>query len=187
MIEDAKSLAEITQILTSVLQEKPNEWLPVYAALGGSLAGALGTFFPSFLIEKYKDKQESNRLLSSLLAEVQALLNIIEYREYGDSIKKIISYLKTQKINTTQRLTVIVPDHYCRIYQENAGKIGIIPYKHAHKIIIFYQLIDAVVQDVKPNGVLSNGTTIESFEAADIILTKAVIIGNELIQNINNN
>lgn len=183
MIEETKSIAEIMQILAALMEEKPNEWLPVYAALGGAIAGALGAFFPSYLIERYKSTKGSDRLLSSLLAEVQALLSIIEYRGYRDSIKEIITFLNTQEKGTTYKLTVLVPEHYCRIYQENAGNIGIIPYEYAHRIIIFYQLIDAIVQDVKAGGVFSNGATIEAYQETDKIFSRAIEIGHELIKS----
>jgi hypothetical protein len=120
-------------------------------------------------------------LLASLLAEISALLQIIEHRKYHESIKEVIEHLKDQPPGTTHSYTVEVPTHYSRIFQENCSSIGRIDKFYSEKIIIFHQLIDAVVQDVKPGGVISKGANLDTFEETEKILSRAIEIGNELL------
>ena len=64
--------------------------------------------------------------------------------------------------------------------QSNCENIGAIKKEYAKKIIQFHQLVDAVVQDIKPGGIVSNGATIEVFKELDEIFTQALQVGSEL-------
>ena len=163
------------------LETKPNEWLPVYAALGGAFAGAIASFFPTFLLERYRENKQSSRVLAALLAEISAFLEVIEHRKYHDSIKKVIEHLKDQPAGTTYSYSVCVPEHYSRIYQANSSNIGAIDKTYGQKIVIFHQLVDSVVQDVKPGGIISNGADVEAFKELEKIFARAILIGNELL------
>ena len=77
-------------------------------------------------------------------------------------------------------LSVDVPLHYSRVYQENCKNIGVISNEVASEIIIFHQLIDAVVQDIKPNGAFSSGATLETFEQMLKIFEQALSVGRKL-------
>jgi len=180
--EDVKNLTETLKMLGELIESKPNEWLPLYAALGGAIAGAIASFFPTFMLERYREKKYSRRILASLLSEISALLEIVQHRGYHKSIKDKIEYLRTQPVGSTCSFTVHVPEHYSRIYQENCANIGAIDEFYSQKIVIFHQLIDSIVQDVEPGGIISSGAKIGAFEEIDIIFTRAIQIGNELLQ-----
>jgi hypothetical protein len=181
-LDEIKNLTEACkEALVAITKSKPSEWLPLYTAFGGTIVGAIASFFPTFFLERYREKVQSRRVLASLLAEISAFLEVIEHRKYHYSVKKAIEYLETQPAGTTYSYSVSVPDHYSRIYQENCGNIGAINKKYAQKIVIFHQLIDAVVQDVKPGGIISNGANINDFKEMENIFTRAIKIGNELL------
>lgn len=180
--DDIKNITETLQMISQMTQEKPNEWLPLYAALGGAVAGAIASFFPTLLLERHRENNQSRRLLASLITEIHALVKIIEHRNYQGAVKDIIAHLKTQPPASTYAFTVAIPKHYSRIYQENCGRIGSVTEFYAKRIVIFHQLIDSIVQDIQPGGVISGGGTLKSFEEADKLFTQAIAISNELFE-----
>ncbi len=172
--EDIKNL---TETVASSIGTQPINWLPLLLA---ALLGSLVAFLPTFVLECYRDHKFSKRILIALLAEISALIEIAERRKYQESIREVISYLATQPEGTAYTFTVKVPDHYSRIFQSNCENIGAIKKEYAKKIIQFHQLVDAVVQDIKPGGIVSNGATIEVFKELDEIFTQALQVGSEL-------
>ena len=183
--EEIKALTETIKILTEMAETKPNEWLPVYAALCGAVAGAIASFFPTWFLEKHRDRRYSDKIQNCLLAEIYALLEIIKHRCYLTSIRAVIEHLKAQPRGTKYAFTVIVQPHYSRVYEENCRDIGLVRNDIAVKIVVFHQLIDSLVQDVQPGGVMSVGATIESYEEMEKIFSRAIQIGNDLIEKHN--
>lgn len=47
---------------------------------------------------------------------------------------------------------------------------------------MFHQLIDSIVQDIQPGGLISNGAPLKSFEEADKLFTQAINISDELFK-----
>lgn len=184
-LEDIKALAETLKIASELSVSKPNEWLPVYAALGGAIAGAIATFFPTFLLERYRERKVSKRLLNSMLAEVFALVQVIEHRGYLTSIRGIIAELERDVEGAIRIFFADIPAHYSRIYQENCGAIGSIPQRYAEEIVMFHQIIDATVQDIKIDGRLSRNPTIDSYIEVEKMVVKALDIANSLLNKHN--
>ena len=180
--EEIKSLAETLQIATEIVQTKPNEWFPVYAALGGAFTGAIASFFPTYLLDRSRERRHSRRLLAALLAEISSILEIIKHRKYKEILDRIIDNLKEEPLGRTSTFTIDSPLHYSRIFQENCSNIGAIDKLNAPKIVIFHQLIDAAVQDVKLGGIFSNGADIHAFKETEKIFAKTIKIGNELVK-----
>lgn len=183
--EDVQALADTLRIISEITASKPNEWLPVYAALGGAVAGAVASFFPTWLMEKRREINFSKQVENCLLSEIAALVEIIDHRSYLSAINAAVEYLRTQPENSEYVLVVDVPAHYSRVYQDNCKNIGVVPSDIACKIITFHQLIDAVVQDIKPNGPFSSGVTLEVFEEMLRIFEQALTIGRELTKTHN--
>ncbi len=178
--EDIKALTETLKLVTEMAESKPSAWLPLYAALGGAVAGAIASFFPTWILEKRRDHKFSMQVESCLLAEIFALLEIIEHRGYLNSMREVVAHLKTLPEGTTYCFTVDVPQHYSRVYQENCTNLGVVRIETAKNIVVFHQLIDAIVQDIKPGGIASVGATIEAFEQMESIFAKAIEIGHDL-------
>ncbi len=179
--DEIKALTETVKMLKEMAESKPNEWLPVYAALGGAIAGSIASFLPTLFLEKRRDHKYSRQIQSSLLAEVSALLEIISHRKYLESIQEVIESLSTQPAGTTYSFAVDVPPHYSRVYQENCINIGVVQEDVAREIVVFHQLIDAVVQDVKLCGHVSEGAELEAFIEMEAILKRAIEIGNKIV------
>ena len=73
-----------------------------------------------------------------------------------------------------------VSKEYSRIYQANAHQIGVIQTEQAVDIVRFHQLMDAVVQDVRPGGLLSNGAQLHAFTETEKIFKSALEVGRKL-------
>ena len=183
--EDAQSIAETLKVVSELTSSKPNEWLPVYAALGGAIAGAIASFFPTWLIERRREAAFAKQIESCLLAEISALVEIIDRRGYLSALKDVADYLRQSPEGTQYKFAVDVPSHYSRVYQDNCKHIGVVRSDIAQQIIVFHQLVDAVVQDMKPNGVFSEGATLETFEEMEVIFGEAMDIARKLLQEHN--
>jgi hypothetical protein len=182
---DPKQLTEAmetAQLVKSILGPQRNEWLPVIAAVGGALVGGLVTIVPNYLIELSKRKNECRAVTSALLAEVRALLTIIEHRKYIESFRQITLQLESNP-SSTYKISVKVPVHYSRVYQAHIDRLGLINPQQAAKIIEFHQLLDSVVQDIEPSGLIAEqGGNAEAFEQLIAISESAIRIGKELTE-----
>lgn len=177
--EEIKAVAETLKIFGDMTASKPNEWLPVFAALGGAVAGAIASFFPTWLIEKRRESAFSKQIQNCLVAEVSSLVEIIEHRNYLAAIKAAVNHLKLNP-KDKYSLVVDVPPHYSRVYQDNCKHIGVVDAQVAREIITFHQLIDAVIQDMKSDGPFSSGASLETFEEMESIFERAICIGRKL-------
>ena len=178
---ELKSLVETLKLIGEMNESTPDPWLPLYAALGGAIA----SFFPTWLIERRREKAFSKQIENCLISEISALLEIIDHRNYLATITNTVEYLKSQPKGTKASLFVDVPSHHSRVYQENCRNIGVVSDEKAKKIVIFHQLIDAVIQDIKPNGAFNSGAELETFVEMEIIFRNALDIGRELTKSMN--
>ena len=181
--EDINGIVEILKALNDPTVVKPNEWLPVYAALGGAAMGAIVSIIPNWVIESRRERSFSKQIKRCIIAEISAILKIAEQRKYLDAIQSAVNHLKI-KPNENYMLVADIPDHYSRVYQENCKHLGVVDSKVSADIIIFYQLIDAVVQDIKPNGTFSANPTLPAYEETLNILTEALEIARNLQESI---
>lgn len=182
---DTKQLLEAVETLRAIkaLFESPqNEWLPVIAAIGGALVGAVSTIIPNYLLELKKRRDERLSVTNALVAEVQAILTIVEHRKYIESMKQVVDGLR-ERPGTLFQYRVQIPDHYSRVYQAHVARLGVVERKLAARLIEFHQLVDAVVQDIGPGGVIADhGGNLESFEQLVQISEAAVLIGRSLVK-----
>ncbi len=158
----------------------PNIIIPAVTGIVGAFVGAISSFVPSLISEHFKNKKISELIEASLVSEIQALVEISETRKYMHGLEQASIYLKSQPFETEIPFTVNIPDHYSRIYQSNAHQIGAVNRSKAVDIVRFYQLADAVVQDIKPGGVLSQGGNLKAYEEAIDILGQALEIGRKI-------
>jgi hypothetical protein len=178
---DTQQLIEVLQAVEAI-KSKPNEWLPVFAAIGGAFVGAISSFFPALLLERHRRKVEASTVKAALVAEISSLLKIIKARQYIDDVKNIIEdFKKTPDMELSYK--VQVPEHYSRVYQSHINKLGLLKTNEVTKIIEFYQMIDAVVQDLKPGGCISEGDVgIDAYHEMLEIFEVALSIGSEIIK-----
>ncbi|MDD9197567.1 hypothetical protein PVK62_17240 [Aliivibrio sp. S3MY1] len=170
---------EFLIILETIAKQQPSEWVPVVSALGGALVGGLVTFFPTKYLEESRSKAFSKQIQNSIIAEVSVLVRIIENRKYVESMTEAVEHLRKYPEGEFT-LVADIPSHYSLIYQEQCKNIGVLDREVARNIINFYQLIDAVVQDIKPNGTFSAYAPLEAYQESLAMFQLAVEIGKNL-------
>jgi len=184
---DTKTVLEVVEIMKgvkSLLGATPNPYLPVYSALGGAFVGAVATFIPTTITTILKEKKETKTLTLAIYAEIKAIIELIEKRSYFETTKTIVDKMeKGLRGNSTYQ--IIVPEEYCVVYKNNIASIGKLDSALLVKIVMFYQLIDAVIQDVKPGGLLNTAPRgVEPFKELLAIGTHMVAIGQEIVEEI---
>lgn len=183
---DAKQLLEAAQILEAMNHSVKNEWLPVFAAIGGALVGGIATFVPSFLLERQRRKDERLTVTNALLAEVRSILSIVEQRQYLKNIREKEALLREKSPEETIKFSIRIAKHYSRVYQSHVDRLGTLDSAFATKIIQFHQLLDSVVQDVSPGGVIAEDEgNHQAFSQLVEITEKAINLGEELVRDSN--
>lgn len=158
----------------------PNILIPALAGILGAMVGAVASFVPNLITDYFRSKREAKKIEASLIAEVKALIEVADARNYQTTLEQICVYLQSKPQGTIYQFTVNVSQEYSRIYQANAHQIGVIQSEQAVDIVRFHQLVDAVVQDVRPGGLLSNGAQLHAFTETEKIFKSALDIGRNL-------
>ena len=182
---ETKEFLESVQTLQAMnlLCGKESEWLTFVKTISSVIIGSFIGFLSSYLLQKQKDKREEKSLSSAMIAEIDAILRVIEKRGYIEGLEQEVAALENGDIEDSE-YSVIIPGHYSRLYQSNASRIGLINNKLSSRIITFHQLIDSVVQDISPNGTISkNKVSADDLRETIKFLKDAVKLGNEINAN----
>lgn len=167
-----KTIQALQGLKTLLGQQDP--WIPVYAAIGGALVGAIAAIFPNQIIESIKERREVKALSSSIVLEVSAIITTIEHRKYIESLELNKSYRMSFK--------VVVPDNLFCIYHANLDRVGKIDPCIREKVVTFYHLVEAVISDIKPGGLLSSPETgPETYKVTAKSLREAVKVGRKIM------
>lgn len=127
--------------------------------------------------------QERTSVRVAIVAEVLALRKIAVERDYLSSLVELQTQLLAipEHERPEASLQVRIPEHYCRVYVANLGKLGYLSPEDAQLVVSFYQYVDSVVQDVTKGGILYEGTNDpEAFAEAAAILKFALDVAQQL-------
>ena len=161
-----------------------DKWLPVGAAIGGAFIGGVVSYLPNRLLEMHKREVEIDAVRNALITEIKSIVSIVQKRQYVEHMDMAIAFLKEAENGTRQRYSVRVPDHYTRVYQAHVSRIGHLTPELAAQIITFHQLLESVVQDVTPGGILSEqGGALGEFAAVREIFWNALTIAQKIISD----
>lgn len=127
--------------------------------------------------------QERTSVRVAIVAEVLALRKIAVERGYLAGLIETANELLA--IPEDQRpiasLQVRIPEHYCRVYVANLGKLGYLSPEDAQLVVSFYQYVDSVIQDVTEGGIIYKGTNDpEAFTEALNVLKFALDVAQKL-------
>ncbi|GHB24526.1 hypothetical protein [Salinicola rhizosphaerae] len=157
-------------------------WMTLVASaiVGGlGLAGALGA--PAYT-EWRRRRNESETLRAALAADIRASIGVIQNRQYLEALQKGPS-------EGEPGLEVAIPEDAFSMFKSNAGLVGLLSPDDANDIVTFYFLLESVVQDVKPGGVLSKALrapsvtqqTKDTFQRDALLLEQALAIGERFL------
>ncbi|MGL6246005.1 hypothetical protein [Pseudomonas sp.] len=156
------------------------------AVLVGGVTGA-----GPFLLWKKQVKKEAESVRASLLAEVAALVEIVERRGYLPGLREREALLRARSSSayaifpnakTIEPFVVHIDSQYSRVYQGNVSKLGVLTAEDAKQIVRFHQLADSVRLDVVPGGVLTKSSNPQAFKETGDLLEMAMKIGRDLTE-----
>lgn len=104
--------------------------------------------------------QERTSVRVAIVAEVLALRRIAVERGYHAGLTEMGNVLLgiPEHERPEASLQVRIPQHYCRVYVANLGKLGYLSPEDAQLVVSFYQYVDSVVQDITEGGLIYSGT-----------------------------
>jgi len=183
---DTKTLQAAIDLLRTAkpLFVSADPYLPVWSALGGAFIGAIASFIPNYLIAKRKERAEKRSTTLQLYSEIKATIEIAKHRQYIEELEKIEQAFLANQISE-YTFQVQVPDERYPVFKSSLERLGVLDIQIQVKVVEFYQLLEAVVQDVKPGGLLNSAPApLAKFQEALRISKLARQIGCELLEAI---
>ncbi|NTV70678.1 MAG: hypothetical protein HGA71_11075 [Azonexaceae bacterium] len=180
---DTKTFQAVVEILRTAkpLFVSADPYLPVWSALGGAFIGAIASFIPNYLIAKRKERSEKRSTTLQLYSEIKATIEIAKHRQYIEALEAIEKAFLANQI-TEYSFEVQVPDDRYPIFKSSMERLGSIDIQIQVKVVEFYQLLEAVVQDVKPGGLLNSAPApLNKFQEALRISKLTRQIGSEIL------
>lgn len=146
-------------------------WFTVGAAVIGFMAAMLSTV----LVEYLRRRHETKTLRASLAAEITGVTEIIRARGY-------VLGLRAGAEGKVATYPVNIPADYFLVYKANIARLGLLEPSEAKRIIRFYHLVESVIQDVIPGGILYEGKSgPEGFRQDAEFLESALQLADEII------
>ena len=124
--------------------------ISVVAALVGAVAG----YLPNMWLTRHHQKEKTKSTAYQIHAEIKATVTLAEHRGYGKGLLEIVDLLKKGSVKSYS-LTVQIPDDRFLVYKANLAQIGLLPPKLQAKIVMLYQMMESISQDMKPGGFLN--------------------------------
>jgi len=126
------------------------------AAVGalGAVGGALAAYLPTRLMARHHRETLRKSTAFQLYAELQSLREIEKQRGYIAVLRATVDAFNRGQIKEWT-LEIQFHDDRFPIYKANIGNLGTLPPKLQSRIVFFYQILEAVVQDAKPGGLLN--------------------------------
>lgn len=178
-----KTILETIEVIRAVksLFAEHNPYLPIYSALGGAFIGAVSSFFPNYLINRLKERREKKSTTLQIYAEIKASIELAEHRKYIVQLEQVVAAFAEKQI-TSYSYQVQVREDVFPIFRASLDRLGILDIDIQVNVVEFYQLIEAVIQDVKPGGLLNAQPASESAFVETLRISKrAREIGTNLL------
>ena len=120
----------------------------------------------------------------SLVLIDKATLEIERHRGYSQGLAQLVAAFDAGQL-TEFAYVGQVPDDRFLIYKANLSNIGLLPPKIQSRVVLLYQLLEAIVQDIKPGGFLNTPpATRSSFVEATRIIDRAKDVAAEVLAEI---
>lgn len=161
------------------------DWTTVLVAAITGLSAVAGNLW----LFRAQTVREQKSVRAALLAEVAALLDVIEKRGFVNSLRSYERFLEPldqwqlDELDTNAfRYNIVVDSQFNRVYQQNVTRLGSLSPSEAKRIVQFHSLCESVRADVTDGGHLAGGSTsAEAWKEAADILEQAIAIGQTLV------
>ena len=159
--------------------------LPVI--VGGIIGIAGGVIGPT-LLEFFKRKIERENLTGAFIAEIDALLKIVERRRYVEELESLILQAKSGiDRNASFSYQFSVRRNPFPVYDANLSKIGILKAPLPQKITQLYAQATSILEDIEDmrDGKNIPRDTMESIERLETLLSlfkDTIDLGQEIVR-----
>ena len=156
------------------------------AVLTGVVSAGAAVSGP-LLLWKKQTRREAATVRASLLAEFDALMEIIELRGYLPALQEYEALLIADRTSGKSEIGTMffqanIDSDFNRVYQASVTKLGVLKADEAKQIVRFHQFADSVRLDVIEGGVLAVGSDDpEAFREAIVLLETMLKIGKALV------
>lgn len=160
-----------------------NQIIAACSGLGGALIGAGITGWVNRSISETNFTNEVNSFKAGFVAEVESLQNVIRARNYLKNFEEYAEHPEILK-GGTATFSILIPDNYARFYNANLNKVGLMGPELAKQLIQYHQLLQALVQDFKPDSHVSiYGYNKESIDECIRIMKYALSLGDQIVSS----
>lgn len=159
----------------------------ITAAAVGAITAVVGVSLGHLCNIHLASKQRNHLKKSTafqIYAEVKAILEIESYRGYAAGLEEVMSDFGAGRRGDLFFM-VQVPDDRFLIFKANLSNLGLLPPALQTRVVLLFQLLEAIVQDIKPGGLL-NTRPLEliAFAEAVTLIGRAKRVANELLADI---
>ncbi len=187
-MNDASNFLIIIEMLNQIkgLIKPQSPLLPVYTAFAGGVLGVVGTVFAKEFHEYLARKRNIKNIASQIRAEIKAILDIVEIRQYLDFMTAEIKKLPNMP-NKRSILQVHISEDVMPIYRANLNNLHLLQQDMQVEIVKFYRYLSALIEDIKPGGTFNDeryGLTLDGGEQFMKIATEAICIGKALVKKL---
>lgn len=161
--------------LKATVEDSGSLWVVALPAIITGTVGFLAAFIPAALLERRREIRQYRTLRASLIAEISAMSELMRSRGYLED-------LQAGAEGGLPDLSVKVPSDYFKVFNANVDKLGLLEPEEASRIVQLYQLVESVIQDVIPGGILYTGEGgKETFQQDLAFLKRALDLADRLI------
>ncbi|KXZ65634.1 hypothetical protein [Acinetobacter venetianus] len=150
-----------------------------------ALSSALIGFIIQLILRHTDRNYQAKSFELSIVAEVEAILDIIEKRNYREALESgIFSTALGESLsqNNIYTLEIQIQENYCPIYFNNLDKVSLISAKKVKDVVRFYSLLMSLAQDVKPGGLLNTEPSSEAYSECLKVFDEAIKVGHRIIK-----
>ena len=165
-----------------------------WSTILGVILGGILAISGGFLEKIYERRKERESLRAALRAEIQAILAIVERRDY---IARLSNFIEAIKGGSTNVFEIRIGRDYDIVFRSNCGKLGLLPSETAVRTVGFYYLVSSVVEDLVLLQDASESASLQTryqldrqrgnlafHEQMRELSIETVALGNDLIQEL---
>lgn len=159
----------------------------ITAAAVGAITAVVGVWLGHLFNLKLASNQRDALRKSTafqIYAEVKATLEIEAHRGYSAGLEQVVVDFDAGQL-TESTYEVQVPDDRFPIYKANLPNLGLLQPQLQSRVVLFYQLLEAIIQDIKPGGFLNaRPVRRDAFAEVVIIIGRAKGVASEILAGI---
>lgn len=160
-----------------------NQIITATSGLLGVVIGATISGIVNYRIEHNKRDYEAKSFAAGFIAEVESLQMIIKERGYLESFEEDLIN-DTVLSGSLVFYRIHIPENFARFYDSNMNKVWAMGPDKTKYLIQYHQVIQAVIQDYKPESYFyTNGFNKEAIAEAAELFRMAKQLGEKIISD----